>query len=107
MNVFCIKIYGVLYILKSNKFDVMHTFEVFNSETINLVKEKIIKLVFIEAENFFLNKSSVVADISGNHSVYLTIVNNKKLFTLINNSLKNVQKKIKNENNNSRIYNKL
>jgi len=90
--------YGELSVLNKNKFDISKTFDIFNSDTVNVLKDKLVKLVFVEAENIFLNKSCIMADISSENNTYLTVLNNHKVFNLLNNYIKKQNKKNDNEN---------
>lgn len=91
--------HGVFFVLNKKKFDIYKTFDVFNSESINSFKAKMLKIVFVEAENIFLNKAScIIADITNENNPYLTILNNRKIFNLLNNYITR-QNKIKNHEN--------
>lgn len=78
--------------MSKNKFDVSKTFDIFNSETISRFREKLVKLVFVEAENVFFGKSSLITDISNEDNPYITVINNHKVYKLLNNAINKKKK---------------
>ena len=77
----------------------------FNSEAMNIIKERLIKFVLIEADNFMGKSHSITTDISSDNSIQLSILNNKKLYNLLNNTWQRKQQKVENENNKCGIHN--
>ena len=84
-------------IIKKKKFDIFRTFEIFNSEAISIIRERIIKFVLVEADNFFITKSFLNADINKDDDVQITILNNKNVYNLLTNSWRKYQQRVKNE----------
>lgn len=80
------------------KFDIIRTFEIFNAETMNVIRERIIKFVLIEAENFFAKKTAVTAEITTDDSICFSVLNNEKVYHLLTNAWRKHQKRIENEN---------
>lgn len=82
--------------MNNRKYDISETFDVFNTENVNIFKEKMLKLVFIEADNFILKESCIMTDINNEDQTYITVLNNQKVFTLLNNC-------VNRKNNNDKI----
>jgi hypothetical protein len=80
------------------KWDILKTFEIFNSEAIGVIRERIVKFVLIEAENFFAGKSSISTSIKSDESAQITVVNNQKLYNLLDSTWRKRQQKLKDEN---------
>ncbi|OGI22971.1 MAG: hypothetical protein A2287_08940 [Candidatus Melainabacteria bacterium RIFOXYA12_FULL_32_12] len=91
--------------MKKKKYNIFKTFDMFNSEAMNIIKERLIKFVLIEADNFMGKSHSVTTDISSDNSIQLSILNNKKLYNLLNNTWQRKQQKVENENNKCGIHN--
>lgn len=80
--------------MKNSRLDIFKTFELFNSEAINVLKERVIKFVFIETNNIFESKSCIKADISDENNMSLFVFNNEKLYNVLNSSMHRHQKKM-------------
>lgn len=106
--------------MKNKKFNIFKTFEIFNSEAFSILKERIINLVFIETENFFItginesksfltkildnNKeasSYIGSDIRKDNSIQLSVVGNRKVYNLLNMTLRKCKKLEEHETINS------
>jgi len=109
-------------VLKKKKFNIFNTFEMFNCESISILKDKIIKFVLIEADNFFIPKlqnnrdiygqkilhpvhmssdstdSCVSAEMITNDTIYFSVLNNKKMYNLLTNSWGRYKSRLENEN---------
>jgi hypothetical protein len=83
--------------LKNNSFNIINTFDIFNAETVGIIKDRIIKFMLIEAENFFIAKSSVSAEINKNDNVQFTVFNDKKMYNLLTSAWLKHQKRLRNE----------
>ena len=70
----------------------------FNSEAINVIKDRIIRFVLVEADNLFAGKSSIEASTNNDESTQITVVNNKKVYNLLENTWRKRQQKLQNEN---------
>lgn len=98
---------------KKRKFDILKTFEIFNLESLSILKDKFLEIVMLETENIFSsNKNSFFnIDFKKDDSVQITVMNDRKTYDLLSNTWKRHKKKIngvKNEKNNQRnIYNQL
>jgi len=98
---------------KKRKFDILKTFEIFNLESLSILKDKFLEIVMLETENIFSsNKNSFFnIDFKKDESVQITVMNDRKTYDLLSNTWKRHKKKIngvKNEKNNQRnIYNQL
>ena len=92
-------------------FNIFKTFEKFNSESINILKDRIIEIILIETENIFSkpNKNLFEMDFKKNNSIQISIFNDKKTFDLLSNTWKrhkNKQLLTENDKNNqSTIFN--
>jgi len=91
--------------LQKKKFNIFKTFDIFNSEAMNVIKERIIKFVLIEADNFMGKSSSVTTDVGQDDSVQVTVVNNPKMYHLLSNTWRRKQQKLQDENNKRRVHN--
>ena len=69
----------------------------FNSEAINVIKDRIIRFVLVEADNLFAGKSSIEASTNNDESTQITVVNNKKVYNLLENTWRKRQQKLQNE----------
>jgi len=89
------------------KFDIIKSFEIFNSEALSVIKDKIIEIVLIEAENIFskhpaMTNSLFNVDMKKDNSFQVTIYNDKKTYDLLSNTWKRQKLrklKAKNEEN--------
>lgn len=86
------------HVLKKRRFDIFNTFELFNMEALNVIKERIIKFVLIEADNLSGKKSDITADLAKDDTVQLTVFNNLGLYTLLDSTWRKRQQKLKDEN---------
>jgi len=83
--------------LKKKKFDIFKTFDIFDSEAISIIKERIIKFVLIEAENFFITKSNINAEFDKDEALQITVFNNPKVYNLLTNTWNRYKQKVQNE----------
>ncbi|MFH0702061.1 MAG: hypothetical protein V2B14_00780 [bacterium] len=96
-------------------FDIFKTFDIFNSEALSIIKDKIIKFILIETndfsskkeKNFFITKkfdnsfdakSYIKTDIEKDEFIYFSVLNNKKCYNLLTNTWRKYEQKMKNEN---------
>ena len=79
------------------KFDIIKTFEIFNTETINVIRERIIQFVLVEAENFFASKTAITAEITSDDTICFSVLNNEKVYNLLTNAWRKKQKRMENE----------
>lgn len=84
--------------LKKKKFDIFKTFEIFNSEALSIIKQRILKFVLIEADNMPDKQTSITAEIDKNNDVQLSILNNTKFYNLLSCTWHKRQQKLNNEN---------
>ena len=91
--------------MKNKKFNILKTFDVFNSEAISILREKIINLIFVETDNFFIkgtqnksflskiiedadeNTTTISTDTSKDGSMQLSVVGNEKVYNLLSYTL--------------------
>lgn len=93
----------------------------FSCEAISILKDKIIKFVFIEADNFFISKlqnntdifgqkilcpvpvssditdSCINTEIANNDTIYFSVLNNKRMYNLLTNSWRRYKSRLENE----------
>ena len=69
-----------------------------NAIAINVIKDRIIRFVLVEADNLFAGKSSIEASTNNDESTQITVVNNKKVYNLLENTWRKRQQKLQNEN---------
>ena len=91
--------------MKAKKFNILKTFEIFNSESVSILKDKVVNLIFVETENFFIKyqnegksflkkiissepSSSIQTDLMDNDAVQLTVVGNKNVYNLLSFTLR-------------------
>lgn len=107
--------------MKKKKFNIINTFDIFSTEAISIIKDKIIKFVLIEADNFFIpkskdnknNKKKILVPVINNlddieystsieniddNTVYFSVLNNRKLYNFMTNSWERYNNKAQNEN---------
>ena len=81
--------------------DILKTFEIFLAAPISIIQKRDIRIVHVET-NIFQQKLPV--NITFDEDVQLTVYNNKKVYNLLTTVLH--KKKIKDENNQSKISDK-
>ncbi len=99
---------------KKRKFEILRTFEIFNRESLSVLKDKFIEIVLIETENIF-SKASINlfnVDLKKDDSVQITVINDNRTYDLLSNTWKRFNKKKNNgindeKNKNRKLYNKL
>ena len=93
------------------KFNILKTFDIFNSEAISILKDKIINLIFIETENFFIkdknekkqflskiiddnkeNSGIINANTNQDDSIQLSIIGTEKVYNLLSYTLNKYKK---------------
>jgi hypothetical protein len=108
-------------VLKKRQFNIFNTFDVFNCEAIDILRERIIKFVLIEADNFFMPKlqkktdiwgqkilqpvtipsnvtdSCISAEMTNNDTIYFSVLNNKRMYYLLTNSWRRYKSRLENE----------
>lgn len=95
----------------SKKTDIFKTFEIFNKENISILKDKIVEIILVEADNIFLKatkKNMFELDFKKNNSVQVSVFNDKHAYDLLSNTWKrHKQKQLKtnDKNNKSGIFN--
>lgn len=89
------------------KLNILKTFEVFNKENINILKDKIVEIVLVEADNIFskaTGRNMFELDFKKNNSVQISVFNDKETFDLLSNTWKrHKQKQLKNNDKNNQI----
>lgn len=80
--------------------DIMKTFEIFLQLPISIIQKRNIKIVHIET-NIFAQKLPVGLDIDDD--IQLTVYNNKKMYNLLSTVI--YKKRLKDENNKSKVHN--
>ncbi|MDD3013185.1 MAG: hypothetical protein PHC34_05730 [Candidatus Gastranaerophilales bacterium] len=102
--------------LKKKKFNIFNTFDMYSCEAISIIKDKIIKFVLIEADNFFISKhqkgtdtfypvlipsditdSCINTEITNNDTIYFSVLNNKRMYTLLSKSWRRYKSRLENE----------
>lgn len=98
---------------KKRKFDIFKTFEIFNRESLSILKTKFLEIVMLETENIFSSPKNNLfnIDFKKDDSIQITVINDSRTYDLLSNTWKRHKKRlngIKNEENNQRnIYNQL
>lgn len=77
------------------KFDIFKTFELFNKENMSILRDKIVEIILVEADNIFSkkNKKMFELDLKKNNSVQVTVMNDKGTFDLLSNTWKRYRTK--------------
>lgn len=79
---------------KNGKFDILKTFELFNKENINILKDTLIEIILIEADNIFAkNKNLFNLDIKNNKTMQISVFNDKNTYNLLSNTWKRHKEK--------------
>ncbi len=81
--------------------DILKTFEIFLSAPISIIHKRNIKIMHVET-NIFAQKLPI--DINLDDDIQLTVYNNQKVYRLLSTVI--YKKRLKNENNKSKIHNK-
>ena len=97
-----------LLTIKSKKLDILKTFEIFNKENIGVLKDKIIEIILVEADNIFSNnKHLFTLDIKKNNAVQISVLNDRKTYDLLSSTWKRhkmKQEKLNDKNKKSRLF---
>jgi len=96
------------------QFDIFKTFEIFNKESLSVLKDKLIEIVMLETDNIFTRRNLFNIDFKKDESVQITVLNDRRTYDLLSNTWKRHKKKLNSENgkineknSNSNIYNQL
>jgi len=81
--------------------DILKTFEIFLASPISIIHKRKIKIMHIET-NIFAQKIPV--EINLDDDIQLTVYNNQKVYKLLSSVI--YKKRLKDENNKSKVYNK-
>ncbi len=81
--------------------DILKTFEIFLAAPISIIHKRNIKIMHIET-NIFAQKIPV--EINLDDDIQLTVYNNQKVYKLLSSVI--YKKRLKDENNTSKVYNK-
>ncbi len=96
---------------RKEKFDILKTFEIFNRESLSIIKDRIIEIVMLETENIFSRTNLFNVDFKKDDTVQITVINDKQTYDLLSNTWKRHKNKMngkKNEENNQRkVHNQL
>jgi len=86
---------------KKLKFDILKTFEIFNRESLTILKDRFFEIVMLETENIFVKKRDTQkncnlfdVDIKKDDSVQITITNDKGTYDLLSNTWQREKKKM-------------
>jgi phosphotransacetylase len=96
---------------RKKKFDIIKTFEIFNRENMNVLKEKIVHIILVEADNIFSNtKKMFEVDVKKGNSIQINVINDKSSYDFLSNTWqryirKQAQIVKENENNQSSVLN--
>lgn len=93
---------------KKRKFDILKTFEIFNKESLNVIKDKLIEIIMVESDNIFAGRNLFDVDFKRDDSVQITVINDRNTYDLLSNTWKRHKKKLENEKNNKcKVHNQL
>ncbi len=96
---------------KSKKLDILRTFEIFNKESLGILKDKIIEIILVEADNIFSkNKKIFDIDFKNDKSIQISVVNDKEAYNLLSNTWKRhklKQGKLNDKDNKDTIFDQL
>jgi len=93
----------------------------FSSESISVIKDRIIKFVLVEADNFFISKlhentgilqqktlcpavhspeggSCLTVEYGKDNTIYFSVLNNKRMYNLLSNCWQRYKNRVENEN---------
>lgn len=80
---------------KQNKFDILKTFEIFNSQALTVLKNRLIEIVMLESDNIFAAKKNLFSvDIKKDDSAQITIINDRETYDLLSNTWQRHKKKV-------------
>ncbi len=82
------------------RMDILKTFELFLSAPMSIIHKRNIKIVHVET-NIFAHNMPVEIDLD--EDLQLTVYNNKKVYNLLSSVI--YKKRLKDENNKSKVYN--
>ncbi|MEI7474730.1 MAG: hypothetical protein WCK67_08115 [bacterium] len=80
------------------RFDIFKTFDIFEQVSLSVIRETIIKLVFVETENFFANKPDLTLDLTKDNNAQITVINNKRVYNLLSSAMMRKEKLKEHEN---------
>lgn len=79
---------------KKNKFDILKTFDIFNKDSLSVLRDKFIEIVMIEADNIFAGKSLFNIDFKKDDTVQITVINDRRTYDLLSNTWQRHKKKL-------------
>jgi len=82
--------------------DILKTFEIFLAAPISVIHKRNIKIMHIET-NIFAQNLPLDLNFEENNDIQLTVYNNKKVYKLLSTVI--YKKRLKDENNKSKIHN--
>ncbi|HSA06824.1 MAG TPA: hypothetical protein P5556_06570 [Candidatus Gastranaerophilales bacterium] len=87
---------------KSKRFDILRTFELFNKENMSILRDKIVEIILVEADNIFSkNKKIFDIDFKKDKSMQIAVFNDKQTYDLLSNTWKRHKMKSGNLNDKS------
>ncbi len=79
--------------------DILKTFELFNKESMGILKDRIVRFFLIETQNASsVSDFCMYSHIKKNKEVQISVVNNAKAYNLLTAAWHRQKKKIENEN---------
>ena len=80
---------------KKKKFDILRTFEIFNKESLSVLKNRLLEIVLLETDNIFAGNVPFTVDLKKDDKVQVTVINDKKTFDLLANTWRRQKKRMK------------
>lgn len=74
------------------RFDIFKTFDIFEQVSLSVIRETIIRLVFVETDNLFANKTELTFEKTKDNNAQLTVINNKRVYNLLSSAMKRKEK---------------
>jgi len=77
----------------TKKADIFKTFEIFNRETLSILRDRLVEIVLIETDNIFskANKKLFEVDFKKNNSLQISVFNDKPMYDLLANTWRRKQ----------------
>jgi hypothetical protein len=79
---------------KKKPVDIFKTFEIFNKESLTVLRDKLIDIVMLETDNIFARNNLFNVDFKKDNSVQITVINDRETYDLLSHTWQRHKKKL-------------
>jgi len=69
--------------LKKDNLDIFATFDIFNSEAMSIIKDRVVRFVLVESGGISGHESCITANADNNNVIHISVLNNEKVYNLL------------------------